>query len=83
MEKLREHGAKIEFHDPFVPSIAFAGKRMKSTPLTPTTLKRFDCVVIATAHKGVSYSAVLRYARAIVDTRNALKGKSSNKVVRL
>ena len=83
MEKLREHGAKIEYHDPFVPSIAFAGKRMKSTALNPSTLRRFDCVVIATAHKGVSYSAVLRHARAIVDTRNALKGKSSNKVVRI
>jgi len=83
MEKLREHGAKIEYHDPFVPSIAFAGKRMKSTPLTPAMLRRFDCVVIATAHKDISYSSVLRYARAIVDTRNALKGKRSNKVVRL
>jgi len=83
MEKLREHGARIEYHDPFVPTIAFAGKRMKSTPLTPAMLRRFDCVVIATAHKDISYAQVLRHARAIVDTRNALKGKQSKKVVRL
>jgi len=83
MEKLREHGAKIEYHDPHVPSIEFAGKRMKSTPLTPASLRRFDCVVIATAHSSVSYPWVLRFARAVVDTRNALKGRRSKKIVRL
>ncbi|MEO5619003.1 MAG: nucleotide sugar dehydrogenase [Candidatus Eisenbacteria bacterium] len=83
MEKLREHGAKIEYHDPFVPSIEFAGQRMKSTPLTPAKLRQCDCVVIATAHTGVSYGSVLRYAPAVVDTRNALKGRRSKKIVRL
>ncbi len=83
MEKLREHGARIEYHDPFVPSIEFAGKRMKSTPITPARLKRFDCVVIATAHSNIPYGAVLRHARAVVDTRNALKGRRSPKIVRL
>jgi UDP-N-acetyl-D-glucosamine dehydrogenase len=83
MEKLREHGAKIEYHDPHVPTIAFAGKRMKSTPLTVGRLRTFDCVVIATAHKEVSYSWILRHARAVVDTRNALKGNRSPKIVRI
>jgi UDP-N-acetyl-D-glucosamine dehydrogenase len=83
MEKLREHGARIEYHDPYVPSIQFAGKRIRSTPFTPAKLKRFDCVVIATAHTSVSYPMLLRHARMIVDTRNALKGRQSPKIVRL
>jgi len=83
MEKLRENGARIEFHDPFVPSIEFAGKRMKSVPLTPARIRGADCVVIATAHSGLAYPTVLRHARAIVDTRNALKGRRSPKIVRI
>jgi UDP-N-acetyl-D-glucosamine dehydrogenase len=83
MEKLREHGAKIEFSDPFVPSIEFGGRRMKSTSLSPGNLRRFDCVVIATAHKSIPYGTVLRSSRAVVDTRNALQGRRSPKIIRL
>ncbi len=83
MEKLREHGARIEYSDPFVPTLEFAGRRMKSTPLTPAQLRRFDCVVIATAHKSFPYRDVVRYAKAVVDTRNALRGRRSPKIVRL
>jgi UDP-N-acetyl-D-glucosamine dehydrogenase len=83
MEKLRERGARIEYCDPHVPSIRFAGSVMKTVPFTATSLKRFDCAVIATAHKAFRYSDVLRWSKVIVDTRNALKGKRSNKVVRL
>jgi UDP-N-acetyl-D-glucosamine dehydrogenase len=83
MEKLRERGAKIEFCDPFVPSIRFGGSVMKSVPFTAASLKRYDCAVIATAHKAFNYSHVLRWSKAVVDTRNALKGKRSPKIVRL
>jgi UDP-N-acetyl-D-glucosamine dehydrogenase len=83
MEKLRERGAKIEYCDPFVPSIRFAGGTMKSVPFTATSLKRYDCAVIATAHKAFKYGSVLAWSKAIVDTRNALKGRSSKKIERL
>jgi len=83
MEKLRERGAKIEYSDPHVASIRFAGSLLKHVPFTATQLKRFDCAVIATAHKDVSYANALRWSKAIVDTRNALKGKVSKKIVRL
>ena len=83
MEKLRERGAKIEYCDPHVESIRFAGAKLKSVPFTASSIKRFDCAVIATAHKAFKYSDVLRWSKAVVDTRNALKGKKSNKIVRL
>ena len=74
MEKLRERGAKIEYSDPHVASIRFAGSVLKHVPFTAAHLKRFDCAVIATAHKDVSYSNALKWSKAIVDTRNALRG---------
>ena len=42
-----------------------------------------DCVVIVTDHKKFDYAALVKNARLIVDTRNALKGIQSDKIVRL
>ena len=83
METMRERGAKLEYSDPYVPSLEFAGLRLKSVPLTPARLKNFDCVIIATAHPGFPYGAVVRYAKLIVDTRNALQGRKSPHIIRL
>jgi UDP-N-acetyl-D-glucosamine dehydrogenase len=40
-------------------------------------------VVIITDHSGMDYASVIERAALIVDTRNALKGKTSEKIVRL
>ena len=42
-----------------------------------------DCVVIVTDHASFDYPALVRDARLIVDTRNALKGIRSDKIFRL
>jgi len=83
METLRKKGAKIEYSDPFVAKFEFAGKTIKSVALTPASLKRYDCAVIATAHKQFPYGTILRYSKGVVDTRNALKGRVSSKITRL
>jgi UDP-N-acetyl-D-glucosamine dehydrogenase len=83
METLRERGAKIEFSDPYVPSLQFGGRTMKSVTLSPTTLRRYDCIVVATAHDEFPWSMILRNGKAIVDTRNAFKGVRSKKITRL
>ncbi|HKQ59290.1 MAG TPA: nucleotide sugar dehydrogenase [Candidatus Eisenbacteria bacterium] len=83
MTTLEERGAHVEYSDPFVPKLEFEGRKYTSVPVTPARLRRFDCVVIATAHIDFPYGDVVRYAKGIVDTRNALKGRRSNKIVRL
>jgi len=83
MTTLEQRGAKVEYSDPHVPELDFGGRRHRSVPLTPGRLRRFDCVVIATAHREFPYGSVVRYAKGIVDTRNALKGRRSPKIVRL
>ena len=42
-----------------------------------------DCVVIVTDHKKFDYTALVKNSRLVVDTRNALKGIQSDKIVRL
>jgi len=42
-----------------------------------------DCVVIVTDHKDFDYARIVERSTLIVDTRNALKGNPSAKIVRL
>jgi UDP-N-acetyl-D-glucosamine dehydrogenase len=83
VELLEGLGAKVDVSDPHVPEIQLHGKRRKSVRLTPAALKRYDAVVISTHHKAFDYDAIARHAKAIVDTRNALRGRKHSKIVRL
>ena len=48
-----------------------------------TLLEPGPVVLITTAHKAFPYGTILRSSRSVVDTRNALKGRRSGKIVRL
>ena len=80
---LADEGGGVEYHDPYVSELSLKGKTWRSVPLTPEALRAADLVVITTAHKGVDYDLVLRESRQIVDTRNALKGRSDPKIILL
>ncbi|MBW3552578.1 MAG: nucleotide sugar dehydrogenase [Gemmatimonadetes bacterium] len=80
---LHEKGARLEYHDPFVPELREDGIRLRSQPLTNEALSEADCVVIVTDHSAVDYSDVVAAARLVVDTRNATAGMASPKLVRL
>jgi UDP-N-acetyl-D-glucosamine dehydrogenase len=46
---------------------------MKSVKLTEAALRRVDCVVITTDHSVYDYRWLMKTAKVIVDTRNAVK----------
>lgn len=85
IELLQELGAKVDYHDPYVPS----GKpmrehnitHMRSVPLTPTNVKKYDCVLISTDHTCVDYDMVCKHAKLVVDSRNATGKKRRGKNV--
>ncbi len=83
IQTLWDRGARVEYSDPHVPQLVLGGRRMKSVAPTPARLRGYDCVVIATAHRAFPYGDVVRHARGIVDSRNALRGKRSKKIIRL
>ncbi len=83
LELLEEMGAKVDYADPFVPRLDFAGRTRRAMRLTKATIARYDCAVIATAHTEFDYDLLLAHVKSVVDTRNALKGKKSKKIVRL
>jgi len=78
MKLLRERGARVSYHDPFVPALlagmAGAGsKASRSVRLNASGLSGYDCAVIVTDHAGVDYQKVVDHSRVIVDTRNATR----------
>jgi UDP-N-acetyl-D-glucosamine dehydrogenase len=77
MAILHEKGARVQFHDPYVPELAardWRGDRdLSSEPCTPESLAAADCVVIVTDHRVLDYGAIRQHARLIVDSRNAIK----------
>ena len=79
---LQQRGAKMTYSDPFVPHIHLDGAKMSAEDADAMAATA-DCVVIATDHSNFDYAKVLAASKLIVDTRNALKGVVSNKIVRL
>jgi UDP-N-acetyl-D-glucosamine dehydrogenase len=82
---LRQKGAEVDYHDPYIPAIAHEDWQLDSVPDMITAASAADCVVIITDHKTYDYPGLLEKAALIVDTRNALgaAGRANPKVIRL
>jgi UDP-N-acetyl-D-glucosamine dehydrogenase len=82
MDLLAERGARVSYYDPHIPVIRptrehahWAGNR--SATWDRETVGGFDAVVVATAHRAISYKDLGQWARCVVDTRNAMAGINS------
>ena len=76
-EKLTHLGAAVDYHDPVIPEIQHLREHpsvagLKSVPLTPESAASYDAVVICTEHTDVDYAMLLKHAKLIVDSRNAM-----------
>jgi len=78
---LRRRGAVVSYSDPHVPRVALDELDLRSLP--EEAAGEADCVVIVTDHSAFDYAAMVERSRLIVDTRNALKGFRSERIVRL
>jgi UDP-N-acetyl-D-glucosamine dehydrogenase len=78
---LLKRGARLTYSDPHVPQLRLDTVELTSSP--EDTAATADCAVIVTDHSAFDYPALLERAQLIVDTRNALKGHESKKIVRL
>ncbi len=79
---LQKRGAKVTYSDPYVPQLKLDGLELKSEELIATA-SAADCVVIITDHSKFDYRELVASSNLVVDTRNALKGMESPKIVRL
>jgi UDP-N-acetyl-D-glucosamine dehydrogenase len=78
---LQRRGGIVTYSDPHVPRLRLEGLDTESLP--ESAAADADCVVIITDHAAFDYPGLVQRSRLIVDTRNALKGVNSTKIVRL
>lgn len=84
IEQFREKGAKVSYHDPYIPRLTIAGQLMTNTELTEKMLREMDCVIILTDHSNIPLDKILHHAPLVFDTRNVTKGHhGTSHVVRL
>ncbi len=83
MKLLMDRGAKVSYHDPFVPAVRVEARRLRSVPLSRAVLRACDLAVVLTAHRGVDYGLVIANAPVVFDARNALKGHGARNIARL
>jgi len=83
IELLEARGAAVDYHDPLVPRIPptrhygpIAGRA--SVELTAGSIASYDAVVVVTDHDAVDYALVVKAAKLVVDTRNALRAFAGN-----
>jgi UDP-N-acetyl-D-glucosamine dehydrogenase len=76
---LESRGAKVQYHDPRVPTLELNQSTLKSADLMPG-VRAADVVVIVTDHSGFPYREIVDAAAVVVDTRNATKGIVSDKI---
>jgi len=74
---LQKKGAKVEYNDPYVPESSghreYPGMSLKSVPITAKRLRQADAVIIATDHASYDFGWIVKNAKLVVDTRNAVK----------
>ncbi len=75
---LEEKGARVDYHDPFVPSITIGEKEYSSVELSKEKVKGYDLVVITTDHSSIDWKMLRDSARVIFDTKNVYREPSPN-----
>jgi UDP-N-acetyl-D-glucosamine dehydrogenase len=78
---LQRLGASLCYSDPYIPVLRLDGFELVAQP--QETVAAADCAVIVTDHSAFDYRTLVENAQLIVDTRNALCGFQSTKIVRL
>lgn len=74
IEELEKEGAEVVYYDPFVSEYREHGVVKKGEPeLTVELIESADLVIVTTAHTNVDYDFVQEHAKAIFDTKNAMK----------
>lgn len=84
IEELEKEGAVVVYFDPYVSEYKEHGVVKKGEPeLTVELIESADLVIVTTAHTNVDYSFVQKHAKAIFDTKNAMKQVQSRENIEL
>ena len=82
---LRERGALVSYHDPFVPELDYDNIQMSSEKDLAAAIEAVDLVAIITNHSKYDYNMIVEKATLVFDARNATQDvpKTDLKVIKL
>jgi UDP-N-acetyl-D-glucosamine dehydrogenase len=83
IQLLREKGADLSYHDPYIADIRLPEASLTSKDLTKENLSWADCVVIATDHSCYNMDEVIARSKLVFDTRGMTRGLKSKNIIRL
>ena len=83
IELLRRAGVEVSYHDPFLPHVG-RGRHYNLNIISTSIedVSQYDAVLIATDHSSYDYKRIVSQAKLVIDTRNATRGITSDKIVR-
>lgn len=84
IEMFEKSGAQVSFYDPYVSEFKLDHHEKVYRGVAPEALKtQPDLAVLLTNHEAFDYAKFLTQFSLILDTRNAFKGKHSDKVIKI
>ncbi len=74
IEVLQREQADVEYYDPWVAEYKYKGQKYQGIKeITPEIIASYDLVMVTAAHTNVDYDMIQKNAKAIFDTKNAMK----------
>ena len=83
IQLLSEKGAKVKYHDPYIPTVQLDQDTLVSVELTDESLSWADCVVVATAHECYDMEKIVASSKLVFDSRGVTRGLPGDNIVRL
>src|SRR5205807_548356 len=83
LKELAEAGARVSYHDPYVPEVSLGRRNLRSQQLSAAILSKQDCVVLLTAHSNLNVAEIVERSALIFDARGVTRGLRAPNVVRL
>lgn len=82
MEEFLRSGSLVDYHDPFVPTCRYKGRQYQGVEkLDEETLRRYDLVVVTTAHSTVDYELVAGVGVPVFDCKNVMKAVQNREYI--
>ena len=73
IDLLQQKAGRVKYYDPLIPYLKLKGMDFKRSKIGKSDLKKYDCLIIATAHSKIDYDLLRKNSKLIFDTRNIYK----------
>lgn len=74
IEILKKNGATVEFFDPYISEYKYRGEKFKGIDkIDSKIISKYDLIIITASHSNIDYNMINDNAKAIFDTKNAMK----------